>query len=106
MEPTITISLSLALVQNQLPTEFVLDQNYPNPFNPVTQIRFAVPDPQFINVRIYDVLGREVAVLVDEKFNPGLYTVTWNAGGFPSGIYYYQLRTPSFTATRKLTLLK
>ncbi len=103
-------------------TEFSLSQNYPNPFNPVTTIGFRVPgvglqkpgsstrDPEpgtrRVKLAVYDVLGREVAVLVNEKKEPGDYTVTWNGMGLASGVYMYRLAAADFVQTHKMVLLK
>ena len=102
----------LAGVNNQTaPDGFMLSQNYPNPFNPVTNIRFDIPPPKgdrgrMVRVIIYDLLGREVATLVNEHLNPGTYEVSWDGSNYPSGVYYYKLVTDSFTETRKMVLIK
>ncbi|MFQ5604609.1 MAG: T9SS type A sorting domain-containing protein [bacterium] len=89
-----------------LPKEFRLDQNYPNPFNPTTVIQFAVPKRSRVSLKLYDVLGREIATLVDEEFQPGEYKVDFKAKGLASGIYFYRIQAEGFVQTRKLTLLK
>lgn len=86
--------------------EFSLEQNFPNPFNPVTKIKFRIADFGFANLKIYDVLGKEVAVLVNEKKSPGEYEIIWNAESFSSGVYFYTLKAGEFAATKKLLLLK
>jgi hypothetical protein len=83
-----------------------LDQNYPNPFNPVTHIEFRISHFGFVSLKVFDVLGREVAVLVQEAKQPGAYEVQWNASDFPSGIYYCRLTAGDVVATRTMTLLK
>jgi type IX secretion system substrate protein len=98
-------------ITGELPKQFKLYQNYPNPFNPVTKITFDIPghfEQRTSNVEliIYDILGREVATLVNEELKPGKYEVEWNAVNYPSGIYYYQLTPGNFTQTRKMILLK
>jgi len=96
----------------QLPTEFALGQNYPNPFNPSTTIRFALPMETRVTLRVYDMLGREVALLVDGVREAGTYETTWNATGFASGIYLYRLEARSaegvqaFVRTGRMALLK
>ena len=93
----------------ELPAACRLDQNYPNPFNPTTKMSFVVGSASggsLVTLKVYDVLGREVAVLVDEVKHPGRYMVHWNAGNFPSGIYLYRLQTGSFTDTKKMVLMK
>jgi hypothetical protein len=89
-----------------LPIHYVLEQNYPNPFNPTTRITFCIPINKLVTLKIYDLLGREIAVLVNELKQAGVYSVEWNAVGFPSGIYFYRLQAGSFTETKKLVLLK
>jgi len=83
-----------------LPTHFNLDQNYPNPFNPSTTITFSVVTYSHTSLRVYDVLGREVATLVNENESAGQKSVTFNAGNLPSGIYFYRFTTGSFTQTK------
>lgn len=95
---------------SEIPKEYRLYTNYPNPFNPVTQIRFDIPKASFTKLTIYDILGREVATLVNEKLSPGTYEVEWSATGggtnYPSGVYFYKLETNEYRETRKLVLLK
>jgi hypothetical protein len=89
-----------------VPQEYALSQNYPNPFNPTTTIRFQLPAVSRISLKVYDLLGREVARLVDEQRSPGTYAVQWDASNLPSGVYFCQLRAGSFVSARKLLLLK
>ena len=89
-----------------LPSSFSLEQNYPNPFNPTTTISFSLTAVSQTSLIIYDLLGREVATLVDERKGPGTYTATWNAIGQPSGVYYYRLISGDLVQTRKLVVLK
>jgi len=89
-----------------LPGSFGLEQNYPNPFNPGTTIRFSIVDPQFTIVKVYDLLGREVAVLVDERKEPGDYDVKFDATGLASGVYIYRLTAGGFVQTRTMALVK
>jgi hypothetical protein len=88
------------------PAEFVLYQNYPNPFNPTTAIEFRISDFGFVNLQVYDILGNEVATLVNEEKPAGTYEIEFNATGLPSGVYFYTLRAGSFVETRKMVLLK
>jgi hypothetical protein len=81
-------------------------QNYPNPFNPSTSFSFSVEIYGNISLRLYDVLGREVAVIISKILPAGSYTKQWNAEGLPSGIYFYRLQAGSFTDTKKLVLLR
>jgi photosystem II stability/assembly factor-like uncharacterized protein len=85
---------------------FKLEQNYPNPFNPNTTINYQIPQLTFVTLKVYDVLGNEIAVLVSEEKPAGIYRVEFNGTGLPSGVYYYQLRVANFIYTRKLVLLK
>jgi len=93
-------------IDSEIPKEFSLSQNYPNPFNPNTTIRFALPKSGFVSLKIYNLLGREVALLVNEEKTYGTYTVTWNASGMPSGVYFYRMQVGSFIETRKLVFLR
>lgn len=89
-----------------IPTEFVLRQNYPNPFNPETAIRFDLKEPCRVIRKVYDVLGREVAELVDGKYLPGQYEVMFDFSGFTSGIYFYQIQMGDFRAVKKMVALE
>ena len=88
------------------PASFSLEQNYPNPFNPSTQIRFSVAQAGIVSLKVYDVLGREVATLVDRELNPSTYTVTWNAANVAGGAYFYRLQSGKVAETKKLLLMK
>jgi hypothetical protein len=88
------------------PEDFVLFQNYPNPFNPSTKICYKLPVQSFVQIRIYDLLGKEIATLVDGNRAPGEHFVEWNAENLPSSIYIYRLTTGEFSETKKLILQK
>jgi hypothetical protein len=88
-----------------LPRVFSLQQNYPNPFNPSTTISYSLPKAALVSLRIFNTLGEEVAVLVDERKEAGYHEVTWNAN-VPSGIYFYRLRAGEYVETKKMVLLK
>ena len=92
--------------QNGLINNFKLEQNYPNPFNPKTNIQYAISSRQFVSLKIFDVLGNEIATLVNEEKLAGEYEVAFNATGLPSGIYFYQLKAGSFVQTKKMVYLK
>ena len=92
--------------QELLPITYGLNQNYPNPFNPSTKIRYELPKESFVTIKIYNVLGQEVATLVSEEMKPGRYEVAWDARGFASGVYFYRLQAKDFVDTKKLILLK
>ena len=85
---------------------FRLRQNYPNPFNPSTEIGYQLPGAGYATLKVFDLLGREVAVLVSREFQPGTYSSSWNASGFPSGVYFCRLTFGSFVETRRMLLLK
>lgn len=85
---------------------FQLNQNYPNPFNPSTKIRYQLPSSSFVSLKVYDVLGNEVAVLVDEFMDAGRYEVEFNADNLPSGVYFYKLKTGNFSDVKKMLLLR
>ncbi|MEW5798326.1 MAG: cellulase family glycosylhydrolase [Bacteroidota bacterium] len=105
--------------EKNIPTEYALEQNFPNPFNPSTTIQFQIPlnpplqrgnPPQaeggFVSLKVFDLLGKEVATLVNEEKIPGTYSVVFNADDFPSGIYFYTLHAGNFVSTKKLMLVK
>ena len=89
-----------------LPTAFSLEQNFPNPFNPTTHISFAIPSISFVTLKIFDLVGREVATLISEELTPGNYSREWNATNFPSGVYFYHFQAGAFIKTKQLVLLK
>jgi len=101
-------------ISTQIPGGFKLYQNYPNPFNPVTTIKFDIPNTplsstgegQGVRLTIYDVLGKEIDVLVNEKLNPGSYSVEWDASAYSSGVYYYVLSAGKYYETKKMVLIK
>ena len=90
----------------ELPEGFSLQQNYPNPFNPTTSISFDLPEAAAVRLSVFDVLGREVAVLVDGKMNGGNHAVTFDAAGLQSGMYIYRLETAAHTLTKSMVLMK
>ncbi len=89
-----------------VPTQFQLEQNYPNPFNPTTTIAYQLPTAGTVSLAVYDVLGREVARLVNEMKQPGSYNALWDASSFPSGMYFYRLVAGGFVQTKRLVILK
>ncbi len=117
----IDILPSVSDSSNLLPTRFTLYQNYPNPFNPSTKIKYEIPDQvrndiRLVTLKVYDVLGNEVATLVNEEKQPGTYEVEFSAKGgsasggnaysLPSGIYFYQLKAGNYVETKKMVLIK
>ncbi len=100
---------SATVAQDHIPTlpeEFVLQQNYPNPFNPTTTIAFSLPQGDFVTLKIYDILGREMTTLVNQKMRAGAYSFDWNAENFSSGVYLYTLTVGDKVDIKKMQLLK
>ncbi|MEK6571219.1 MAG: LamG-like jellyroll fold domain-containing protein, partial [Bacteroidota bacterium] len=89
-----------------LPTEYFLDQNYPNPFNPRTNLRYGLPTSSYVSLKVFDMLGREIATLAEGNQEPGIRQVIWNAEGLSSGVYFLRLSTQTSTLTRKVLLLR
>lgn len=89
-----------------IPSDFLLQQNYPNPFNPVTTIKFSIPENSFVNITIYDILGKVVATLLNENRNPGNYELNWDAGKNSSGVYIYRMTVDGKSLEKKMVLLK
>jgi photosystem II stability/assembly factor-like uncharacterized protein len=88
------------------PSVFFLSQNYPNPFNPSTSIQYAISSRQFVTLKVYDVLGKEIATLVNEERIAGTYEIIFNSSSLASGIYYYQIRAGDYVETKKMILMK
>ncbi len=105
---------NVGVTENELPIEFSLEQNFPNPFNPTTTIEYSIPNvgannfssQQHVQLKIYDVLGREVATLVNKEQTAGKYSVKFDASQLNSGVYFYTLRAGSFISTKKMILMK
>ncbi|HVO73007.1 MAG TPA: Ig-like domain-containing protein [Ignavibacteriaceae bacterium] len=90
----------------ELPVNYSLDQNYPNPFNPETKIKYSILKAENVKLSVYDILGRRISVLVDEKQNAGFYIVAFDGNNLASGVYFYKLETESFTKVKKMMLVK
>ncbi|MDZ4711827.1 MAG: T9SS type A sorting domain-containing protein [bacterium] len=101
-----TIDVGISNYSSLVPDQFALYQNYPNPFNPVTNIKFDIAKSSFTNIIIFDMLGKEVATLVNENLSPGSYQYNFDASNYPSGIYYYKIKTDSYTEIKKMMLIK
>ena len=97
---------SVELTDDQIPNDFTLNQNYPNPFNPSTKIEYSIPSESFVVLKVYDVLGNEVATLVNEQQQAGVYRADFIADNLPSGIYFARITANEFTQVIKMTLLK
>ena len=93
-------------IESLIPTEIVLEQNYPNPFNPSTNIKFSLPASGLATLKIYNALGEEVAELLNKDLTAGTHEVEWNAIGFTSGVFFYQLQTDGYIETKKMILLR
>jgi len=91
---------------NSFPSDFVLEQNYPNPFNPATNIRFSLPEANQVTLRVYDMLGQEVATLVNQFMNAGTFEISFDASELPTGIYTYSLTAGNFNSVKKMMLIK
>ena len=108
---SVSVLTSVKSSSSSLFDNFSLDQNYPNPFNPTTKIKYSIPHVETgyipsINLKVYDILGREVASLVNETKAPGNYELTFDASKLSSGIYFYRLTAGNFIQTKKMILLK
>jgi len=99
-------SIGVNLISNVIPDKYLLYQNYPNPFNPVTNIKYQIANNSFVSLKIYDILGKEVATLVNEKLKAGIYEAKFDAGNIPSGIYFYKLVSDSYSETKRMVLIK
>jgi hypothetical protein len=90
----------------EIPAEYELQQNYPNPFNPTTNIKFILPNAEMVKLRIFDILGNEVTALVDGFKQAGVYTVTFDASKYATGLYFYTIEAGDFRQTKKMLLVK
>ena len=103
----LTVDVVTAVSQNPtIPSSFQLFQNYPNPFNPTTTIEFSLPERSFVKLTVYNALGQEIAVLVNEEKQAGIHRIQFNGSNLPTGVYFYRLETPKFIETKKMILLK
>ncbi|MCE1166106.1 MAG: T9SS type A sorting domain-containing protein [Bacteroidetes bacterium] len=108
-----TLLTGISYVSESVPASFSLYQNYPNPFNPVTKIRFDIPENGkwksengVVTLKVYDILGKEVTTLVNERLQPGTYETAWDASGFGSGVYFCRFAGPGHSETKKMIVLK
>jgi type IX secretion system substrate protein len=109
----IDIPIGIGQKENQIPSVYNLKQNYPNPFNPTTKVEYALPEDSYVTIKVHDILGKEIATLVNNNEKAGEHYVYWNAAELPSGVYYYSLftkssndATNSLSVTKKMILLK
>ena len=98
--------LTLQEISSEIPDNFNLSQNYPNPFNPSTKIEYSIPEASFVQLKVYDILGNEVAELVNEEQSAGTYRADFTADNLASGFYVAKLKAGNFTKTIKMTLMK
>jgi len=89
-----------------IPKTYYLSQNYPNPFNPSTRISISLPEKSFVTLRVYDMLGREIAVLLNNEIYPGDHSINWDASAYPSGVYFYKIEAGTFVESKKMVLIK
>ena len=99
-------STGINQISSIIPEQFSLSQNYPNPFNPVTNLEFGISDLGFVSLKVYDILGKEAAIIVNEKLSTGNYKVEFDGSGLTSGVYFYRLTAGEFTDTKRMMLVK
>lgn len=100
------VAAGVDAVNGNNPKAYVLGQNYPNPFNPTTEITYQIPAAGYVSLKVYDMLGREVALLINENKNAGYYNITLNAGNLPSGVYFYKMSSGNYSSVKKFVLMK
>jgi len=103
---TVELATKLDAFGNLAPEEFMLSQNYPNPFNPTTTIGFSIPKSEFVTMKIYNLLGQEVATLVSENLQAGHYQVDWDASQMASSVYYYLINAGEYQDVKKMILIR
>jgi photosystem II stability/assembly factor-like uncharacterized protein len=96
----------ITVVETTVPRNYELSQNYPNPFNPSTSIKFSIPNSSQVKIAVYDILGKEIEILVNEILQAGNYQIKWNGSSYSSGIYFYQLKSGDYTETKRMVLIK
>ena len=106
LPPPLPPNEELSNLEPLTPNQFSLEQNYPNPFNPLTVIRYQLPVQGHVSLKVFNVLGQEVAALVDGMQEAGFKSVKWDASGVPSGIYFYRIQAGGFVQTLKLLLIR
>ncbi len=93
-------------ISNLIPKDLKVLQNFPNPFNPITTIKFELTIPKKVTLKIFNILGEEVATLVSDRLSAGTYSYDWNASGLASGVYLYRLQADDHVETRKMVLMR
>ena len=101
-----TEKCNIQIIDNPEPKDFTLKQNYPNPFNPTTKIEYSIPKTSFVTLKVYDILGREVAALVNEEKSIGNYKAEFNGNNLSNGIYFYKLQAGDYSIIKKMILIK
>ncbi len=101
-----TVITSIVKTELEIPKSFAVSQNYPNPFNPATSIKFAIPKFSSVKITIFDIAGKELETIINEKLQAGTYQIEWNASKYSSGIYFYKIQTDNNTETKRMTLIK
>jgi flagellar assembly factor FliW len=95
-----------SIKEEYIPIEFSLSQNYPNPFNPTTKIEYSIPKAGLVRLKVYNLLGREVAAIVNQSQAAGKYSVNFNAGLLSSGLYFYKIQVGNYFLIKKMLLMK
>jgi hypothetical protein len=93
-------------ISTEIPTKYSMGQNYPNPFNPITNFKFSIINSEQVKLIVYDIMGREVQTLVNERLSAGTYETTFDGSMLPSGVYFYKLSTGKFTETKRMLMIK
>ena len=104
--PLVNIVTDVNEINDLVPVAYDLGQNYPNPFNPSTTIKFSIPESGMVTLRVFNMLGQEVATLLNSEKTAGVYEASFDASALSSGIYFYTLDSKNFTSTKKMVLLK
>ncbi|HZW38801.1 MAG TPA: T9SS type A sorting domain-containing protein [Ignavibacteriaceae bacterium] len=101
-------SINVVSVENEmyLPQSFSLEQNYPNPFNPNTTIKFNLPEQNYVTIKVFDVLGREIKTLMNEEKSSGTYEINFSVEDLTSGVYFYRIDAGKYSETKKMLLMK
>ncbi len=98
--------VSVEQISSEVPEKFYLYQNYPNPFNPNTKIKFQIPKPGYVILKVFDILGREIVTLIDKMMNAGVYDTEFDGANLSSGIYFYRIEAGNFVEAKKMVLVK
>jgi hypothetical protein len=99
-------TIGINTISEEIPSSYSLKQNYPNPFNPVTNIKFDLPKSSFVSIKVYDISGKEVETIVNEKMQACKYETQWNGSMYSSGVYFYKINADGFTETKRMILIK